>query len=389
MSGISLSSTRANTVLLKAASCAVLLAFCVALPIAGDVNHIVMRVNEHIATLYDYERRKAELASEVEAQPNSPRSQMLMENLPGEVLSNLFQEMLLLSRAQQLNIHISPEEIREATVQARQGMGVPDEASFLEAIRQAGFTSETFRQQMETNLQLQAVIGQEVRPRIRLEEEDLRRYYSKYPDQFRVPETVQVREVVVLESSSLGEAELQELAGKIRAAAAEAGGLTEGLEQVDAGDAVSSVIDLGWIAEGDLDDSLQGAVWTLPVGEVSQPVAARGGLHILEVADRRVASKRKFAEVADAIQRQEGSRKFQVEMRRYLKELEAKAYVRLNLPEEAEGFQFGDGRTYSRDALDQFKDVFTNPGSEPPAGEEEAPESSEDVASAAETAPSD
>ena len=231
MSGIYLSSTRANTVLLRAASWAVLAAFCVALPVAGDVNHIVMRVNERIATLYDYERRKLELSKEAQSQPNSPRSRQLMANLPGEVLSNLFQEMLLLSRAQQLNIHITPQEIREASDHAREGMGVPDEASFLAAMRQAGYTPESFRVQMETNLMLQAVIGQEVRPRIRLEEEDLRRYYSKYPDQFRIPETVQVREVVVLASSGLPEAELQELAEKIRVAAAESGGLADGLEE--------------------------------------------------------------------------------------------------------------------------------------------------------------
>ena len=384
MRGTSPSNTRADIGPLLAVSLAALLVAGLAAPAGGDVNHIVMRVNERIATLYDYERRKAELSREARAQPDSARSQQLLADLPGEVLSTLFQEMLLLSRAQQLNIRIQPEEIRAATEDAKASLGAPDDAAFLEAMRAAGYTPETFRDQMETNLLLQAVIGQEVRPRIRLEEEDLRRYYAKHPELFRIPESREVREVVVLDSSGLGKEAQLALAERIRQAAVEGQGLDEALEKVDAGDAVSSVIELGWIVAGDLDSSLDAAVWQLEPGAISVPIEARGGLHILEVTGHRDSSKRRFAEVAENIRVVEGSRRFQQEMRRYLKELEAKAYVRLNLPEEAEGFQFGDGGTYSRDSLDQFEDVFTNPArTQLPAATEDAGVDDEDVASQA------
>ncbi len=50
------------------------------------------------------------------------------------------------------------------------------------------------------------MIGREVYGEIQLEEEDLRRYYKDHIEEFREPEQVKVREVVVLDDTGVSPA---------------------------------------------------------------------------------------------------------------------------------------------------------------------------------------
>lgn len=307
---------------------------------AEVINRVVLRVNDRIATLYDYQERRQEMAREIARREQDAEERQRLLAQAGEVVyANLFQELLLESRADQLGIEVGETQVDAAIARLKEGYNIKTAQEFQAALAQSGMTEQQLRAQLRNSLRVQEVRGREVQSRVDLNEEDLRRYYRKNLEQFRQPEQVQLREVVVLDEGGAPAEERARIAAEIHAKAAAGTSLADAVKDYAARGATSNVIELGWVSPGDLDKDLETAVWKLPKGAVSDPVEARGGLHLAQVIDRRESRVPPFSEVSEAIQAREQERVFREEVTKYMVELEKKSLVVANPPEEAAGFR--------------------------------------------------
>lgn len=324
----------------------------------GQVNEIVLRVNERIATTYDYNSERAERYQAIQQAESlsEERRQELLANLGETVMKDIFEQLLLLSRADQLKINITPSEIEEAVERTKENFGIKSQADFRAALQSSGMTEERLRARLEKTLLVQRVMGQEVYSRVELDEEDLRRYYQAHAEDFQVPQRLSLREVVVLESSGLSDADLALLAEEIRQQLSTGRDIEEVVAPYREEGVSSGVVDLGWVEVGDLNKDLEEAVWGLDTGGVSSPVEARGGLHILVVADREEARLLDFPEVQDQIRGIEQGRLAQDEMQKYIEELKNNSYIVANPPPEAAGFRASLASTLPTE-LDAFRDI--------------------------------
>ncbi len=330
------------TTRLLAAAFLVLAPWTLAGPAAAEaVNRIVLRVNEEILTLHEYESRKAgEISTLLANQRLSPEQRQERLGQVGRiVMQNTFSEMLLLSFANQQGIRITDSEVEEAVRDLLTRQGIESEEQLQEALASTGMTLEDVRDNTRRELLWQQVVGKEVRPRVNIGEEELRAYYRSHQDEFRVPEQRWLKEVIVLESSGLGEGELQRTAEEIRAQLIAGGDPAAIVEPYKEKAITTGVVDLDWLRAEELEVSLSEAAWALAPGDYSPPIAARGGLHILHVTGLREAKQRPLAEVQDLIMRREYSKRFDRELRNFLAELESKSYIQEDLPEEAVGYR--------------------------------------------------
>jgi parvulin-like peptidyl-prolyl isomerase len=307
---------------------------------APVVNKVVLRVNDRIATLYDYQLRMADAERElVRSDLSVADRRQLAAVLPERIYADLYQESLLLSRADQLGVVFSDAQVDQQLAALQERHGFADRAEFEAALAQSGMAMRDFREQLRRNLRIQDVIGREVRSRIGVDEEVARSYYRDNPERFTEPRRLQVRELIVLETEG-GSAEARaELAAAIRRELASGRALADLVATYRDRGLTSDVIDHGWIGPGDLAAELESAVWDLEPGSFSEPIASRGGLHILEVVERREAGLRPFSEVADRVRDVAFQVAFSEQMASYLDELEEKAYIRLDPPPGAEGFR--------------------------------------------------
>lgn len=320
---------------------ALLLSVCLlAVPALAESNRIVIRVNNRIATLYDYEKARSQLIEDLQRSDLPPeRLQERLADVGVEVMSDLLEEMLLLSRAEQLEAEPQRDEIDQAVERAKATAGIEDDREFVQALASSGFTLESFREHLKKNLAMQSVMGQEVRPRIRLSEEDLRRYYSQHLEDFRLPTRLKVREVVVLASATTNSADRASIAQDIRERLIGGEPADEVVQSyVDKG-LTTPWVDLGWVVSGDLDPALEEAVWDLEAGQLSSALPARGGLHLCQVLERQEATVQEFSAVADQIAEQETGRRYRTKIGEYLAELERNSYVVYNPPPEAASFR--------------------------------------------------
>lgn len=306
------------------------------------VNKVVLRVNDQIATLHEFEQRRAGMAQEILRQQdlsNEERRDLLAQ--VGELaFKDMFEELLIESRAEQLGIEVSDAQIDQQIDQMKQNFGIETDEQFAQALAQSGMTEPELRDRLRRDLRAREVMGREVQSRIHLDEDDLRRFYQKNRDEFRQPEQLQLREVVVLEEGGLPTAqERSALAAQIRQAVAAGKSLADAVAEHAQQGNTSNVIDIGWVSPGDLDPNLETAVWKLAPGTLTEPVAGRGGLHLLEVVERRESRILAFAEVQEQIRMRESRRLMQEEVAVYMAELEKKSLIVAEPPPGAAGFR--------------------------------------------------
>lgn len=308
---------------------------------AEVLNRVVLRVNDQISTLYDYQLHRDEIVRDLlRREQDGDERQRLLSQAGEMAYADLFRDLLLQSRADQLGVEVTDAQIDASMGQLRQSYNLKTEEEFKAALAQSGMTEAQLRAQLRSQLRVQEVRGREVQSRVKVDEEDQRRYYRKNLEQFRQPEQVQLREVVVLDEGGLATAgERQRVAAEIRAKVQSGGSLADAVADTSKQGVTSAAIDLGWVSPGDLDKNLETAVWKLPKGSLSEPVQARGGLHLVQVLDRRESRIPPFSEVQAAIQAREQERVFRQEIAKYMVELEKKSLIVANPPADAANFR--------------------------------------------------
>lgn len=328
----------------------------------------MLRVNDRIATLLEYEQRRREALNQLAAQSGDLASQEMArrrEELGNRVFRKMFEDLLLLSRADQLSIYPSEEEVDQAVTRLREGFGIQSDDEFAAALSQEGMSLAEFREQVRTQLRIRQVIGRDVTQEIELEEDDLRRAYRADEDSFVTPQRWRVRELIVLEADDRDPEEIRELARSIRAEVVGGRAIGEVASEYSKEGLTSDLVDHGWVQRGELAPALEAALESLQAGDVSEPIDARGGYHVMEVQEREDPRRQPFSEVEDQIERRERQRLFAETFDEYMQELEEEAYVVADPPPSAAGFRTVAG---DRDDVDPF--AAFEPVSE---GEEEAP----------------
>lgn len=306
-------------------------------PAASEVvGKIVLRINDRIATQHDYDVAREDLRREISRRNLDPveRDQALAS--AGEVVfKNLYEDLLLQSRADQLSITVPEQEVEASVQQMRANFNIGSDEQFRSALAQSGMTEKELRENLKKNLRVRELVGREVQAKIQLGEDDLRRYYQKNVDLFRVPEQVHLREAVILSEKTASAAERARIASQIRAAAAAGQTLEDAAKPFGEQGLASAVVDLGWLSQSDLDPGIVQAAWTLAPGASSEPTEGRGGTHLLQMVERRPSYIRPFSEVQTEIEARERNRLFKDRFAQYEQELEKDSLIVARPPAEA------------------------------------------------------
>lgn len=314
-----------------------LLAPVTARPAAAEVvGKIVLRINDRIATQHDYDIAREDMRREISRKNLDPQERDQALASAGEVVfKNLYEDLLLQSRADQLNISATEQEVDAAVQQMRENFNITSDEQFKGALAQSGMTEKDLRDNLKKNLRVRELIGREVQGKIKLEEDDLRRYYQKNVDLFRVPEQVHLREAVILSDKTSSAAERARIASQIRTELAGGKSLEDAAKPFGDQGLASTVVDLGWLSQSDLDPGIVQAAWSLAPGASSEPTEGRGGTHLLQMVERRPSYIRPFPEVQAEIEARERNRLFKDRFAQYEQELEKDSLIVARPPAEA------------------------------------------------------
>lgn len=337
---------------------------------AEDLNRIILRVNDEILTLHDYENRKGADVTAIlaDSQLSMQERQELIAQTGPRIMQDMFRELLLMSRAGQLRIFISDREVDESIQGLAKSRGLEDNAAFQQALAESGMTLDQLREKIRREMTWSQVVSREVTSKIEVGEEELRAHYRSHKDDYSIPEKRWLKEVIVLESSGKSPDELRQLAEQIRDELAAGGELETVIEPYRQSGLATGVIDLDWLRRDELEPTLAEVAFNLEPGAFSEPVKSRGGLHVLHLAGLEEAKLRPFEEVQAEILNRERSSRFDRELRNYLAGLERGAYIQEHLPPEAVGYRSLAADYSPEEEIELFRRPdLPAPQAEPPA----------------------
>jgi peptidyl-prolyl cis-trans isomerase SurA len=182
-----------------------------------------------------------------------------------------------------------------------------DDQRLKEAIEKQGLTVETYRVQLREEIQKAQLMNREIRGKVNVTPEEVQRYYEAHISEYSTPARLQVAHILFhlqpdapADKVAAVTAKAQEVYGRLKKGA----DFVETAKQYSEDPTGQNGGDLGWFKQGELLDTLEKAAEKLKVGEVSEPVRTKVGLHIVKLEAREGESHQKLDELAERIKEQ-------------------------------------------------------------------------------------
>lgn len=266
---------------------------------------------------------------------DSPEGQRKFEAHRRKTLDQLIEKQLIGQQGKEMKVYVLEDELRRALDDVKRSNGLTDQ-QFVEALKQQGFSMESYRKTLRQQLLELKVLNQAVRSRITIGDDEVRAYYAQVKraatgDQLQV----QLSQILITLPKNASDAQIEErrrlalgLVEQIRA-----GADFVSLAKAHGDDAASKAGgDLGWIARGDLPEALRDVVLTMDPTpdskkEVRGPIRSDRGFHILWLRDRKDADVRPYEEVKENLRRQLYDQQVEKGVQSWLKELRRKSHI--------------------------------------------------------------
>jgi len=206
-----------------------------------------------------------------------------------QILNQLVQQSLIDQYARDKKIDVSQAEIdkKEAETRAKFPPG-----QFEQIVKNQGLTEQDVQQILRQQLILEKAVG----PQVHVTDADVKAYFDKNHATFDKPAQVKARHILVADQKTANE-----VLAKLKA-----GGSWDALAKQYSTDPASKDKggELGYFGKGQMVPQFQDAAFNAKVGQIVGPIKSPFGYHIIQVEDKKPATKATLASVSDQIRQQ-------------------------------------------------------------------------------------
>ncbi|MHB8895242.1 MAG: peptidylprolyl isomerase [Candidatus Geothermincolia bacterium] len=213
------------------------------------------------------------------------RGRKLKAGTEREVATEMIRQVLMEEQAVKLGVGLPPDAVKQRIEIERRKAGAD---KFAAGLRNQGITEAAYEEKIRGQLLVDA-IGSKVCSNVSVTKDEAESFYLTNKDLFARSLLIHAAHILV---DTQGEAE--SVAEELRAGK-DFGQVAMEVSKDSA--TRSSGGDLGWIEQGTMDPAFETAAFGLKSGQVSAPVSASDGFHIIKVLERREASTPPFSEV--------------------------------------------------------------------------------------------
>ncbi|MDY6837921.1 MAG: peptidylprolyl isomerase [Thermodesulfobacteriota bacterium] len=196
-------------------------------------------------------------------------------------LLQLLEEMVILRRAEELNVQVSAQELEEAVTSIEGGYG---EADFKDMFMKQAISLETWKKRLKAQLIAKKVVRKELAENITVTPEEIGDLYNKNREKWGTGAGEQIRPYHILLSTKEEADGVLERLKKGEDFATLARLSSEAPEAKQGGD-------MGFVARGELPKCLEDPLFALEKDTLSQVIHTPYGHHIFKVVERRAATE--------------------------------------------------------------------------------------------------
>lgn len=251
-----------------------------------------------------------------------PPGQDLSPEEKGELerafLVQVIDRELALAEAEKLGITVTPMEVEDALQEYRRDYPA---GAFEELLRERGVTLASWQRELTQSLLMEKALRQAVYSEVTVKEEEIAAHYQEHREDFDRPEQVRARQIVLST-----EAEGQRILGLLR----QGESFTDMAREHSLSPDGEEGGDLGFFARGEMPPEFDAAVFSLPVGRLSDLVKSEYGFHIFLVEEKRKATRLELEAVKDEIRAGLRAEKEDRAYQEWLQKLRAEASIEVN-----------------------------------------------------------
>jgi parvulin-like peptidyl-prolyl isomerase len=251
-----------------------------------------------------------------------PRDQALPEKekqaLRRSYLAQRIDRELLLAEADRIGLTVSPEELRRVIADHQNDYppGVLDRT-----LAEKGQTRLQWQRYLEEELLVGKVFDRMVRQPITVSDAEIDAWYAAHRREFARPEQVRARQITLPDK-----AEAQRVFDLLHQGLA----FKEAARRFSTSPDAEQGGDLGLFARGEMPETFDAALFSLPVGRISEPVQSEYGFHLFLIEEHLQARQLSLEEVRDRIAEQLRHQKEEQRYREWLLALREQASIEID-----------------------------------------------------------
>ena len=296
-------------------------------PNAAVVEDIIARVNDQVIDRSDLLRQQTLLQQEAQQGKISASE---VPQLQRDLLRQMIDEQLLISRGKELDLNVDAEVVRQLD-DIRKQNHLDSMEALEKAVRDSGISYEDWRADLKNRLVRQTVIRDEVgRTLHRPTPQEEQTYFEAHKQDFTQPEKVRLSEILIPTPENATDAQVAQAQAKADEVATKLKGgaqFTDLAKQYSAGQTADKGGDLGQFEKGQLAKVLEDKTFDLKPGESTDPIRTRQGFVVLQVTEHNPGGVPPLKDVEEQVQEGMYQEQMQPALRKYLTDLRNKAYI--------------------------------------------------------------
>jgi len=297
---------------------------------AEEIDSISAIVNEEIITSHEVNQEVALL--EKEAGKKGPLPSADKAQLRPKSLNRLIDKKLIDQKIKELNINVTDDELRQTIDDVKKQNKLTQE-ELTSALHSQGLSFEKYKAQLREQLERIRLMGQEVRSKIQVGENEGREYYDSNPRNFATEDFYHARHIFFRLTKNAKPDEVnkvlttamivlqQALSGKDFAELAK--------KYSDDPQAAKDGGDLGTFKKGDMLPEIENAVVGMKSNQISDIVNTPAGFHIIKLEEKTPGKLKPYDEVKGEVEELLFKKKSEERFNQWLAELRQAAAIEI------------------------------------------------------------
>lgn len=292
---------------------------------AQVINKVVAVVNDEVITQQDVDQLLAVLYAQYVHAYSRDELLKKMEDIRRNILDQMIEDRLILSRAKELDIKVREDEIEEKLSYVEEGFSSEEE--FYAMLKTQGITVANLKDRYTDQMMMKKLVDFEVKSRVTVLPSEITEYYERHREEFKQEEKYKVRHILIKAEDDVGFELAKVEAERVYAELRDGNDFAELARQYSQGPNKDRGGDMGYIVPGEMLPEMDKAMLGMRPGELSEPVKSRLGWHIFRVEDITNAGYFSLEDVQNDIKKMLFQKKLKDRLHKWVDELRSEAYI--------------------------------------------------------------
>jgi len=292
------------------------------------LDRVVAIVNQDVITWSElYNSMEADASQKIKALPADEKRKVFREN-EAVFLEGLINVRLQLQEARTLGLRVADEEIQETIDTIKKKYAMSDEA-FRESLKSEGFSYEVYRKRLWEQIIISKAVNQQVRNRIVITDDDLRKYIAENKEALENIEGYKISQIVLKKQKDVDAGTIEEKADELLKKMEQGESFNDLAKQYSEDPSASAGGKLGVLKKNQLGKSFIDVLSNMKPGDVSRPFWTERGLHIIRLESRTEPKSKE--EVWEEAKKMLNNKIFTERYNLWIKSLREKSFIEVKL----------------------------------------------------------